>query len=71
MGCGHVFHANCVIELLKHKWTSLRITFAFMSCPSCKAPIKADHVDEILDEVNKLLDLRSSLQVKAMKIAKS
>ena len=39
LGCGHVFHANCVIELLKHKWTSLRITFAFMSCPACKAPI--------------------------------
>ena len=39
LGCGHVFHANCIIELLKHKWTSLRITFAFMSCPACKAPI--------------------------------
>ena len=36
LSCGHIFHANCIIELLKHKWTSLRITFAFMSCPSCK-----------------------------------
>lgn len=42
-----------------------------MSCPSCKAPIKADHVDEINDEIEKLTELRSDLQVKAMKIAKS
>jgi len=69
--CGHIFHANCIIELLKHKWTSLRITFAFMSCPSCKTPIEADHVDEIVEEIEKLTLLRSELQVKAMKIAKS
>ena len=36
LGCGHVFHANCVLELLKHRWASLRITFAFMNCPQCK-----------------------------------
>ena len=36
LGCGHFFHANCLVELLKHKWATLRITFAFMSCPSCK-----------------------------------
>ena len=61
--CGHIFHANCVIELLKHKWTSLRITFSFMSCPACKAPIEANHVDEIVEEIEKLTTLRSELQV--------
>lgn len=45
--CGHIFHANCVNELLRHKWSSLRISFAFMSCPSCKQPIDAEHVFEI------------------------
>ena len=28
--CGHVFHANCIIQLLKHGWSTLRITFSFM-----------------------------------------
>lgn len=69
--CGHVFHANCVIELLKHKWTTLRITFAFMNCPACKSPIEANHVYEIAEEIEKLTVLRSELQVKAMKIMRS
>ena len=48
----------------------MRITFAFMSCPSCKQPIEADHVYEVHDEVLKLMELRSELQVKGMKIAR-
>ena len=40
LSCGHVFHTNCIIQLLKHRWTTLRITFAFMSCPSCKQEIE-------------------------------
>lgn len=71
LGCGHIFHANCVVELLKHKWATLRITFAFMSCPACKAPIEANHVYEIAEELEKLTILRSDLQVKAMKIMRS
>ena len=70
LSCGHVFHANCVVKLLKHKWASLRITFAFMNCPSCKAPIKADHVDEIRNELKKLRVFRLNLQMKALKVAK-
>ena len=68
--CGHIFHANCVVELLKHKWSTLRITFAFMSCPSCKRAIDVQHVDEIQDELEKLNILRSEIQVEAMKICK-
>jgi len=71
LGCGHIFHANCVLELLKHKWATLRISFAFMACPSCKQPIEANHVYEIADEIEKLTILRSDLQVKSMKIARS
>ena len=41
-----------------------------MSCPSCKAPIEAEHVDEIYDELFDLTTFRSELQVKGMKIAK-
>ena len=63
LSCGHIFHANCVLELLKHKWSTLRITFAFMSCPNCKKPIDIQHVDEIYDELEKLNILRSEIQV--------
>ena len=36
LGCGHVFHANCVRLLLGHKWTTLRISFGYLDCPACK-----------------------------------
>ena len=39
LSCGHVFHTNCVLQLLQHKWSTLRINFSFMSCPSCKSEI--------------------------------
>ena len=70
LSCGHIFHANCVKQLLQHKWSTLRITFAFMSCPSCKAPIDIEHVPEIALELRKLNALRSQVQTKALKMIK-
>ena len=43
LGCGHVFHLNCVKSILENRWTSPRITFGFMNCPSCKQPMELDH----------------------------
>ena len=40
--CGHVFHADCVLQLLKHRWSTLKVSFAFMSCPSCKQEISTE-----------------------------
>ena len=40
LGCGHVYHTRCVVELLQNKWPSLRISFGFMSCPKCKESIE-------------------------------
>ena len=39
LGCGHVFHTGCVVNLLKHRWTTAKINFAFMSCPQCNTEI--------------------------------
>ena len=39
LGCGHVFHANCVDMLIGHKYTTLRISFGYLDCPACKQEI--------------------------------
>ena len=36
IACGHVFHANCLYMMLKHRWTTSKITFGYLDCPSCK-----------------------------------
>ena len=41
LNCGHTFHIECVRELLSHKWSTLRISFSFMKCPTCKQDIQA------------------------------
>ena len=37
--CGHAYHTDCVRELLQHKWNTLRISFSYLQCPSCKQDI--------------------------------
>lgn len=54
MTCGHVFHANCVLQLLKHRWSTLKISFAFMQCPTCKAEIDETQCEEIVAELKDL-----------------
>ena len=67
--CGHVFHAECVKDLIKHRWSSLRITFDFMSCPACKFPIRQlNHVPQIQTEINKVLKLKEQVNKLANKV---
>ena len=43
LGCRHVFHVKCIKQIIATKWTSPRIVFSFMNCPSCKQPMELDH----------------------------
>ena len=36
LSCSHWFHTECVRLLLDIGWSTLNITFGFMSCPQCK-----------------------------------
>ena len=47
IGCGHVFHYNCIKNLLEKKWVTPRITFNFLNCPSCKKQIDCKHSPEL------------------------
>ena len=67
LSCGHVFHTNCVIQLLKHKWATLRITFSFMSCPSCKQEIDIMNLSKpIARELGPLLSLKKKVEKEAL-----
>ena len=48
--CGHVFHANCLLRLLSMRWTSLKVTFGYLDCPSCKQDIVIDYEVPIVSE---------------------
>ncbi|KNC49138.1 uncharacterized protein AMSG_05111 [Thecamonas trahens ATCC 50062] len=39
LACGHVFHYSCVTARLDARWPDAHISFAFLDCPLCNAPI--------------------------------
>ena len=71
LSCGHVFHTNCVVQLLKHKWSTLRINFSFMSCPSCKKEIEFKGLSKpIAKELRPLRSLKHKVETEALFNAK-
>ena len=71
LDCGHVFHANCVLKLLQYRWNTLKISFAFMSCPQCKQEIEEKRCKEIRTELKALRAVRKEVETTALKVAKS
>jgi len=70
LGCGHVYHTRCVVELLEHKWATLRISFAFMSCPKCKESINIQGVSRpIAKALGPLNSLKQRVEKQALENA--
>jgi len=61
LGCGHVFHARCVKQIVDKKWTSLRINFGFLDCPSCKQPMELEGCSLISDSLAEAKKLRDEI----------
>ena len=70
LSCGHVFHTGCLIQLLKHGWNSLRVTFGFMSCPSCKQEIELKDLSRpVAAELGPLIGLKKKCEKLALENA--
>lgn len=39
LDCKHLFHEDCLLNVLKNKWSGPRINFKWTKCPSCVATI--------------------------------
>lgn len=71
LGWNHIFHVDCIREIIKNKWAGPRITFLFKKCPSCKADIDAYHhpeIAELLAEANDLEEEITELAVERAKV---
>lgn len=70
IGCGHVFHFNCVKNLLEKKWVTPRITFNFLKCPTCKQPIDCKHSAALTQLFDQAVEIKTSVEKKALERAK-
>ena len=70
LSCGHVFHTGCLVQLLKQRWPTKRITFGFMACPKCNEEIYFEGLSEpIAKELFPLLRLKEQVENLALKAA--
>ncbi len=68
LSCGHVFHANCVNLMMTHRWTTTRVSFGYLDCPSCKQEIALNYSVPILSQ--KLIEqLTSKARVLQMSLS--
>mmetsp|Transcript_1449 Transcript_1449/g.1985 ORF Transcript_1449/g.1985 Transcript_1449/m.1985 type:complete len:146 (+) Transcript_1449:199-636(+) len=68
--CGHVFHANCVLMMLKYKWTTMRISFGYLDCPSCKQEMMIDYrVPVLTDALIEQLKVKMEVMTSAVRMA--
>ncbi|XP_062580608.1 E3 ubiquitin-protein ligase MYCBP2-like [Saccostrea cucullata] len=54
--CGHVFHSECMRQMLTNRWHGSRITFGFMLCPLCKNSLSHPDLYEIMSPLMHLYD---------------
>jgi hypothetical protein len=43
LGCKHIYHEDCLLRVLKGKWSGPRINFEFIKCPVCKERMESSH----------------------------
>ena len=61
LGCGHVFHIQCIKTIIDNKWPSPRITFGFMNCPSCKEEMRLDHCTPLAESLKAVKDIKDKI----------
>ncbi|XP_052077504.1 E3 ubiquitin-protein ligase MYCBP2-like [Mytilus californianus] len=50
--CDHIFHYECVRQILEKRWIGPRITFGFSLCPICKTRVSHPSLEEVLQPIN-------------------
>ncbi|CAC5424238.1 MYCBP2 [Mytilus coruscus] len=54
--CDHIFHYDCVRQILEKRWIGPRITFGFSRCPICKTRVSHPSLEEVLQPINSLFE---------------
>ena len=56
------------MRMLKHKWSTIRVQFNFLDCPSCRAAINVDYtVPHLTEYLQKYQKLKAKIQEHSVK----
>lgn len=68
--CQHIFHLDCVMEILNKRWSGPRITFNYLNCTTCKRRISAPHCPQIASITQRSTLFEEDLKKKAIERGK-
>ncbi|OMJ84353.1 hypothetical protein SteCoe_14579 [Stentor coeruleus] len=67
LGCGHIYHADCLEMTISKRWAGPRITFKFAMCPACNAWVSTPHYPSLTKELESVGVLYEDILDKALK----
>ena len=70
LGCGHVYHLDCIKDLVKKGYNGPRIVFNHIDCPECKVRMDAKQCPQLDQEIKKVQKFEKIVIDKAMERAK-
>lgn len=64
LGCAHTYCAECLEGQLSARWPGPRVTFQYLHCALCRAPLAHPHIEATVKEHGKLRECAISCAVK-------
>lgn len=61
--CNHLFHRDCLLNILNRRWIGNAINFTFTLCPLCKIAIEHPTLTALLQPI---LELQETVKAKAL-----
>ncbi len=68
--CGHIFHVDCLHQIIQKRWPGPRIVFGFLDCPDCKQRYDAPNNSLIQNELNEARKIEEEVKKKALERSK-
>ncbi|OMJ78568.1 hypothetical protein SteCoe_21592 [Stentor coeruleus] len=67
LGCGHIYHYQCLETTIVKRWAGPRITFKFARCPACNAWVTTPYNIRLEQDLNIVKALYEDIRDKALK----
>lgn len=70
LDCKHIFHVDCISEIIRRRYNGPRINFNFKACPNWKQDIDDSYHPDLKDKIDEVSKLQEIVKSKACERSK-